>query len=82
MYFCDVTLGLQNDFKALTKQIETCMATYHQQLREQGAVDTPMEIDRNSEETTLQPIAKVNLVSEGSPAFHAVRLLFIKITKC
>jgi len=62
---------LQNDYKALTKQIEASLEAYHQHLREQGAVDTPMEVDSEELETVMQPFVKVNMVSEGSPAFHA-----------
>jgi len=63
---------LQNDFKAMNKQIESGLAAYHQHLKDQGAVGTPMEVeDDDNAATALQPIAKVNLVSEGSPAFHA-----------
>lgn len=35
-----------------------------------------MEVDVPTREASLQAIAKVNLVSEGSPAFHAVMLFY------
>jgi len=61
----------QNDFKALTKRIDSSLAKYHQRLKEQGTNGTPMEVDNAAPDVVLSPIAKVNLVSEGSPAFHA-----------
>lgn len=65
-------LGLQNDRKAMTKEIESSLEKFHQRMKDQG---TPMDVDDTSSTTqseAIQPIAKVNLVSEGSPAFHAV----------
>ncbi|CAL8135379.1 unnamed protein product [Orchesella dallaii] len=63
----------QNDYKALTKRIDSSLAKYHQRLKDQGTSGTPMamEVDSPTSEVVLSPIAKVNLVSEGSPAFHA-----------
>lgn len=67
-------LGLQNDRKAMTKEIESSLEKFHQRMKDQDQ-GTPMDVDDTSSTTqseAIQPIAKVNLVSEGSPAFHAV----------
>jgi len=63
---------LQNDFKSLTKEIENNMQAYHQRLKESGVTDAMMDMNvDNPPEPEKTPIVKVNLVSEGSPAFHA-----------
>jgi 26S proteasome non-ATPase regulatory subunit 9 len=59
---------LQNDFKALTKEIEQKLEILHQMGN--GSESSPMDIGE-SEERRRVPIARVNLVSEGSPAYHA-----------
>jgi len=63
---------LQNDFKSLTKEIDENLQLYHQRLKERGVTDAMMDMNVESvPEPEKTPIAKVNLVSEGSPAFHA-----------
>jgi len=63
---------LQTDFKNVTKEIDEKLQMYHTQLRERGLVEdgNSMEVDESTTTPTV-PIAKVNLVSEGSPAYHA-----------
>jgi len=64
---------LQNDFKALTKEIDQKLQRYHAQLKERGLNEDiiRMDVDDDNSSAESTPIAKVNLVSEGSPAFHA-----------
>ncbi|CAG7786453.1 unnamed protein product [Allacma fusca] len=61
---------LQNDFKALTKEIEHKMQIFHQN-QANGSDSSAMDIGEPEEARRRVPIALVNLVSEGSPAFHA-----------
>jgi hypothetical protein len=69
-----VLAGLQNDFKNMTKDIDQKLQTFHQKQRDEGNASVSMDIDQMEVPEQLTPIAKVNLVSEGSPAFHAVRI--------
>jgi len=62
---------LQNDFKSVTKEIDEKLQMYHTQLRERGLVEDGNSMDIDESTTPTVPIAKVNLVSEGSPAYHA-----------
>jgi len=65
--------GLQTDYKELTKQIEKEIHLHHKQMREAGLAIVPMDVDATQESHEHKvPIAKVNIVSEGSPAYHAV----------
>lgn len=56
----------------MTKEIDQKLQRYHAQLKERGLNEETfqMEVDEQSPESRV-PIAKVNLVSQGSPAFHA-----------
>jgi hypothetical protein len=66
-----VILGLQNDFKEMSKEIEINLQKLHSQISRGNSAD-PFATDPEEAVSDLSPIAKVNLVSEGSPAFHAV----------
>jgi len=62
---------LQNDFKSVTKEIDEKLQMYHTQLRERGVLEDGNSMEIEESTTPTVPIAKVNLVSEGSPAYHA-----------
>ena len=68
--------GLQNDFKSLTTEIDAKLQILHQNRRASGSLDTPMDVESEEQrERRRLPIARVNLVSEGSPAYHAVSFI-------
>lgn len=83
---------LQNDLKALMKEIEKGLHEVHSESASDGGANAStkmaqMKIDTDDNELQLKPFVKVNLVSPGSPAEDAVRfflfymdiLLFILI---
>jgi len=68
-------IRLQNDYKRITKDIEEKLEAFYETVGENGASgngDLRMEIDEAPQaEAELAPIAKINLVSKGSPAHQA-----------
>lgn len=75
IFFCS---GLQNDHKALMVEIEQALHALHgieRQQREQGTYN-PIANGSSNGAASI-PFAKVDLVSQGSPAEKAVSLLCI-----
>ncbi|CAH0551795.1 unnamed protein product [Brassicogethes aeneus] len=62
---------LQNDHKALMKQIENGLYGYYSNGDSSQQTSTAMEVDRPFVISYKIPFAKVNLVSPGSPAEYA-----------
>jgi len=63
---------LQNDRKKLTAEIETKLTIFHENTRQNGTVVEEMETELSrSSSSDLSPIATVNFVADGSPAFQA-----------
>lgn len=71
---------LQNDLKALMKEIEKGLHEVHSESANDASGNTStkmsqMKIENDNE--LIKPFVKVNLVSPGSPAEDAVRLILI-----
>jgi len=62
---------LQNDRKAIIKEIEEMLKIFHERSRDSG--ESSMEVDSSSVDgsKSMSPIAKVNQVADNSPAFSS-----------
>lgn len=63
--------GLQNDHKAIMKEIENGLHALHAQQRAGIGFSTDVEM-RDVDACHLEPIARVNIVTDGSPAAESV----------
>lgn len=64
--------GLQNDYKALMKEIEQGLHGYYSSSNTSTSNDVDME-ERTNNIIHKVPFAKINLVSDESPAQLSVR---------
>jgi len=69
------SLGLKNDLREITKQIEVSLHSLHQQQRDGlGITEDTSILDEFSKDHI--PFAKIGSVTEGSPADKAVSCSF------
>lgn len=72
-------VGLQNDHKALMKQIESGLQSYYNTMpacraNRSTSNDVEMQIDRPAIVVHKIPFAKVDVVIQGSPADYSVSI--------
>ena len=65
-------LGLQNDLRQITKQIESALHSLHAQQREGLGISYEAQSFLVEFQEDTVPFAKVGAVTEGSPAAKAV----------
>ena len=65
--------GLQNDHKALMKQVEEALHQLHAREKEKHAKDEAEALAEAMGQSLPQAFAKVNAVTPGSPASISVR---------